>query len=93
LERVLRERAAADADFEHALRVWSAQLTGGLTADPDAATELRRAVDAHTEDTGTGDGERVSYAGDHIDFRCGTFTGTGQFVGKIGTQYQQHPPR
>ncbi|MFE2864865.1 hypothetical protein [Embleya sp. NPDC059259] len=90
LERVLRERAVVDAGFEHALRVWSAQLSGGLAVHPEAAAELQRAVDAHAEVGAVG---RVSYAGDHIDFSHGSFTGPGQVVGKIGTQYQQHPPR
>jgi len=47
LERALRERAATDTAFERSLRVWSAGLSGGLAADPDAAAELRRAVDAY----------------------------------------------
>jgi len=92
LERALRERAAADAAFERSLRVWSAGLSGGLAADPDAAAELQRAVDAHAAaNTEAGGQGRVSYAGDHIDFSHGTFTGTGQVVGKIGTQNQQQP--
>ena len=33
----------------------------------------------------------MSYAGDHIDFSHGNFSGPGQVVGKIGTQNQQQP--
>jgi len=93
LERALRERAAADTAFERSLRVWSAGLSGGLAADPDAAAELQRAVDAHAAaNADIGGAGRVSYAGDHIDFSHGKFTGPGQVVGKIGTQHQ-YPSR
>jgi hypothetical protein len=94
LERALRERAAGDAAFERSLRVWSAGLGGGLAADPDAAAELQRAVDARAAANTAARGEgRVSYQGDHIDFSHGAFTGPGQVVGKIGTQYHRQPPR
>jgi hypothetical protein len=93
LEQALRERAAADAAFERSLRVWSAGFGGGLAADPDAAAELQRAVDAHAAANGeAGEQGRVSYQGDHIDFSHGTFNGPGQVVGKIGTQ-NQYPSR
>ncbi|MDT0307380.1 hypothetical protein RM780_10440 [Streptomyces sp. DSM 44917] len=85
LERAIRERRAADAEFERALRLWEAQFRATLDADPEAAEALLAAVARH-EGAEDGQGPRV-----HNDFRHATFNGPVQGSGTQHITYQQKP--
>ncbi|MGW6456692.1 hypothetical protein ACWF94_12340 [Streptomyces sp. NPDC055078] len=84
LERALTDRRAADAEFARAVQVWEASFRATLSADPDAAADLERAVRAISPEAAP---ERA--AGVHNDFRDGKFDGPVQGSGTQHITYNK----